>query len=151
VPRVVWATRVPSGFQGGRGSRGHCRYLPLMNHLPATAAAIWRSRMGYFVGVSLALAVSLLATFVGFDRDRAFYPTVLIVIASYYGLFAVMGAGSAALARESLVMAGFLLISIVGFKRNLWVLVGGLCAHGLFDLGHARLIANPGVPAWWPA
>ena len=107
--------------------------------------------MGYFVGAGLALAVSLLATFVGFDRDRAFYPTVLIVIASYYGLFAVMGAGPAELARESLVMAGFLLISILGFKSNLWVLVGGLCAHGFFDLGHARLITNPGVPAWWPA
>jgi hypothetical protein len=107
--------------------------------------------MAYFVGAGLALAVSLLATVVGFDRDRAFYPTLLIVIASYYGLFAVMGAGPAELARESVVMAGFLLVSIVGFKRNLWVLVGGLCAHGIFDLSHARLIANPGVPVWWPA
>jgi hypothetical protein len=107
--------------------------------------------MGYLVGTGLALAVSLLATVVGFDRDRAFYPTVMIVIASYYGLFAVMGAAPGSLARESVAMAGFLLVAIVGFKRNLWLLVGGLCAHGLFDLGHAALIANPGVPAWWPA
>ena len=107
--------------------------------------------MEYFVGAGLALTVSMLATVVGFDRDRAFYPTIMIVIASYYGLFAVMGHGSAALVLESVVMAGFLLISILGFKRNLWLVVGGLCAHGLFDLGHSRLIANPGVPAWWPA
>jgi hypothetical protein len=29
-----------------------------------------------------------LAVMVGFDRERVFYPTVLIVIASYYVLFA---------------------------------------------------------------
>jgi hypothetical protein len=107
--------------------------------------------MAYLVGAALALAVSLLATLVGFDRDRAFYPTLLMVIASYYVLFAVMGAAPGALARESVVLAGFLLVSILGFKRNLWVLAAGLCAHGLLDLGHAHLIANPGVPAWWPA
>ena len=38
--------------------------------------------MEYLIGTGLALSVSLLARFVGLDRDRAFYPTVLIVIAS---------------------------------------------------------------------
>jgi hypothetical protein len=56
--------------------------------------------LGYLIGASLALAVSGTATLVGFDRDRAFYPTVLIV-ASYYAF-------------------------------------------------HHQLIANPGVPIWWP-
>jgi hypothetical protein len=106
--------------------------------------------MEYLVGAGLALAVSLFATLVGLDRDRAFYPTLLMVIASYYALFAVMGAAPGALARESVAIAGFLLVSIVGFKHNPWVLVGGLCAHGLFDFSHAYLIANSGVPAWWP-
>jgi hypothetical protein len=102
------------------------------------------------IGIGLALAVSLLATAVGFDRDRVFYPTLLIVIASYYGLFALLGETPGALARESVVIAVFVLVSLAGFKRNLWIVVAGLCAHGLFDLGHAQLIANPGVPAWWP-
>lgn len=44
--------------------------------------------MEYFVGVSIALLVSLSAKFAGFDQDRAFYPTVLAVIAAYYVLFA---------------------------------------------------------------
>src|ERR1700704_2776876 len=44
--------------------------------------------MEYTVGVALALGISSLATVVGLDRDRAFYPTLMIVIASYYGLFA---------------------------------------------------------------
>jgi hypothetical protein len=106
--------------------------------------------MAYFVGLILALAVSVLATFVGLDRDRAFYPTLMMVIASYYGLFAVMGGSTHALAIESVVIAGFLLVSTLGFKLNLWILVGALFAHGIFDFVHGYLISTPGVPAWWP-
>ena len=39
--------------------------------------------MEYLIGVTLTLAVAAFAAVVGFDRERAFYPTVLIVIASY--------------------------------------------------------------------
>jgi hypothetical protein len=106
--------------------------------------------MAYLVGAFLALTVSVVATLVGLDRDRAFYPTLMIVIASYYGLFAVMGGSTRALTIESVVMAGFLLISILGFKLNLWILVAALFVHGIFDYVHGFLISNPGVPAWWP-
>src|SRR5205814_8473223 len=85
----------------------------------------------------------------GLDRDRAFYPTITIVIASYYALFAVMG-GRSALTHESIVMAGFVLLSVIAFKRNLFLLVVALVAHGLFDFVHGTLISNPGVPLWWP-
>jgi hypothetical protein len=40
------------------------------------------------VGALLAFAVGLFATGIGLDRDRAFYPAVTIVVASYYALFA---------------------------------------------------------------
>ena len=52
----------------------------------------------------------------GFDRDRSFYPTVTIVIASYYALFAVMAGSTNALAVESVAMMVFLTAAIVGFK-----------------------------------
>ncbi len=107
--------------------------------------------MAYILGAVLAFAIGVLATSVGFDRDRAFYPTVMIVIASYYVLFAVIGGSVPSMAIESAVMAGFLGASIVGFRSTLWLVVAALAAHGLFDLVHGRLIANPGVPAWWPA
>ena len=107
--------------------------------------------MPSLVGIGLALALCVLATIVGFDRERAFYPTVTIVIASYYALFAIMGGSLHALATESIAITAFLLISIVGFKKNLWLIVGALCAHGVFDFVHGNLIANPGVPKWWPA
>lgn len=107
--------------------------------------------MPYLVGVILAAAVCGFATIVGLDRDRAFYPTVTIVIASYYGLFAVMGGSMQALTHESVGIAVFVLLSVVGFKRNLWFLVGALAGHGVFDLVHGHVIADPGVPVWWPA
>jgi hypothetical protein len=107
--------------------------------------------MAILVGALLAVAAGLLASASGLDRDRAFYPTVAIVIASYYSLFAVMGASTHALALESLVGGAFLAIAVVGFRSSLWVVVFALGAHGVFDLVHGTVISNPGVPSWWPA
>jgi hypothetical protein len=107
--------------------------------------------MPYLAGIVLALMVSGLATLIGLDRDRAFYPTVLVVIASYYVLFAMMGGSNHALVVETLVMTGFLVVALIGFKKNLWLVVAALAAHGIFDFFHGRVVANPGVPAWWPA
>jgi hypothetical protein len=107
--------------------------------------------MGYGIGSLLAMFVSLLARSVKLDRDRAFYPTVLIVIASYYVLFAVMGGTVQALIIESSVMTAFLLVAVVGFKFNLWILVAALVGHGIFDFFHSRIVSNAGVPEWWPA
>jgi len=101
------------------------------------------------VGAFLALAVGLLATIVGLDRDRGFYPTVTIVIASYYSLFAIMGASASALLLESLVAAVFLAAAVSGFRSSLWLVAIALAGHGVFDLVHGGIIRNPGVPVWW--
>lgn len=71
------------------------------------------------IRIGLALLTALLARSVGLDRDRAFYPTVLIVIASYYILFAVMGGSTRALLVQSLQMTVFTAFAVVGFRRNL--------------------------------
>jgi hypothetical protein len=106
--------------------------------------------MEYLTGLLLSLAVVGLLTMIGLDREPAFYPTVLIVIASYYVLFAVMGASGRALVIEIVVASGFLLFAIVGYKRNLWLVAIALVGHGIFDIVHHLLIENPGVPHWWP-
>lgn len=106
--------------------------------------------MAYLVGVLLATTVCGFATIAGLDRDRAFYPTVTIVIASYYGLFAVMGGSTRALLAETVGIAAFLIVAVVGFKKSLWLVVIALAAHGVFDFVHANVIADPGVPEWWP-
>jgi hypothetical protein len=80
----------------------------------------------------------------GFDRDRVFYLTVLIVIATYYILFAVMGSSTPTLAIES--AASFLVLAVAGFKKNLWLVVAALAGHGVFDFFHQLFIQNPGVP-----
>jgi len=107
--------------------------------------------MEYSIGVGLALAISLGARFIGLDRDRAFYPTVMVVIAFYYGLFAIMGGSMSALAMESIGIAGFSFVAMLGFKSNLWLVVAALFVHGVQDVFHGHLITNPGVPAWWPS
>jgi hypothetical protein len=106
--------------------------------------------MEYLIGLLLSLAVAGLANLVGFDRQRAFYPTVLIVIASYYVLFAVMGASGRTLVIEIIVASGFLLAAVVGFRKSLWFVVAALIGHGIFDFVHHFTIENPGVPHWWP-
>jgi hypothetical protein len=106
--------------------------------------------MALAVGAALALFVGLFATGTGLDRDRAFYPVVTIVIATYYVLFAVMGDSMHALGLESLGCLVFLAVAVAGFKRSLWMVVVALAGHGAFDLTHAAVISNPGVPSWWP-
>lgn len=102
------------------------------------------------VGAGLALAVARIAAWIGFDRDRAFYPVVLVVVASYYDLFAAIGGSPTALSVETVLFAGFLGLAMIGFRTSLWVVVAALLAHGALDLVHGRVISNPGVPAWWP-
>ena len=106
--------------------------------------------MAYLIGIGLALAILLSVRLVGLDRDRSFYPTVMIVIALLYGLFAVMGGSMWALGLESVAMTGFIFVTILGFKRNLWWVVGALFAHGVYDFFHGHLFINPGAPTWWP-
>lgn len=116
--------------------------LAALRSSPAEPAAI---------GLALALLVGAFARLAGLDRDRSFYPTVLVVIASYYALFAVMADSMPALLPECLAMGVFVVLAVVGLRRSPWVVVAGLAAHGLFDLVHAHLTNNPGVPTWWPA
>jgi hypothetical protein len=87
---------------------------------------------------------------VGFDRSRNFYPVALIVIASYYGLFAAMAGAQSAYRPEAIIFAVFAALAVVGFRACLWVVVAGLLGHGALDSVRSFLVMNPGVPRWWP-
>jgi hypothetical protein len=106
--------------------------------------------MEYLVGIGLAALVCAFALLTGFDRDRVFYPTVAVIVATYYILFAVMGRSNPALVWESLTAVLFFALAVAGFKKNLWWSVAALAGHGVFDFFHHLLIHNPGVPLWWP-
>jgi hypothetical protein len=105
----------------------------------------------YVVGIVLSIGVASFARWVGFDRDRAFYPAVLIVIASYYVLFAAMSGSIQTVVLESAVMALFVIAAVVGFKGSAWIIVAALAGHGVQDAVHGHIVANAGVPGWWPA
>lgn len=106
--------------------------------------------MEYLIGFALGAVVCAFGKFSGFDRDRVFYPTVAVVVATYYILFAVMANSTQALIREFLLACGFIVLAVAGFKKSLWLIVAALVGHGLSDFVHHLFIENPGVPVWWP-
>ena len=106
--------------------------------------------MEYVVGIALGLAACGLGTVTGLERDRAFYPVIVIVVASYYVLFAVLGGDAHALYVETAISIGFVGLAVIGFKTNLWIAAAALMAHASLDLVHAQVVTNAGVPAWWP-
>lgn len=106
--------------------------------------------MEYLAGFAAATAVGLFATLVGFDRERSFYPVVLIVIAALYLLFAAMAGSMESLVGEAVPALVFVVIAVLGFRTTPWLVVAGLALHGVFDWVHHAVIVNPGVPAWWP-
>jgi len=106
--------------------------------------------MEYLIGIGLAFVVCIFALLTGFDRDRVFYPTMVVVVTLFYILFAVLGSSMPALWREALAAMAFVVVAVVSFKKTLWLAVAGLVGHGVFDFVHHFLIENPGLPTWWP-
>jgi hypothetical protein len=57
----------------------------------------------------------------------------------------------ARLARLDRDRAFFVIAAVAGFKGSAWIIVGALAGHGVQDAFHGHIVANAGVPAWWPA
>jgi hypothetical protein len=102
------------------------------------------------IGLALALLIGLAATLLRMERDRALYPVLLMVTATYYVLFAAMSGGRS-IVRELLIAAVFTLAAVIGFRRRIWIVVVAFSAHGILDSMHERAADNPGVPVWWPS
>jgi hypothetical protein len=100
------------------------------------------------VGVLLAAGIAALAKFTRFDEDRSFYPTVLVIIASYYLLSAVLGGSGHALVWELVIAVAFSTAAIIGAVFSPTLVGIGILTHGLSDLVHDVIIQNPGVPTW---
>lgn len=108
--------------------------------------------MPYLVAIVLAVLIVVVTRLAGLDRDRALYPVALIVIGSYYALFAAMGGSTPSIVTETIGAIAFLVIAVIGFRINLWIVALAIAGHGLFDFFvHPHLVTNPGMPAWWPA
>ena len=106
--------------------------------------------MEFLVGIALALLVCVAAAWLGMDRDRVFYPAVLIATATYYVAFAVIDRGAAVMIAELALSAIFIGLAVFGFKRSPWLVVAGLAGHAILDVFHDGLVHNTGVPPAWP-
>ncbi len=107
--------------------------------------------MPYVFGITIALMTGALASASRLDRERSFYSTMVIVVASYYLLFAAIDGSLEAVLPELLLTSAFIVAAVVGFKTNLWIVASALAAHGVLDAFHSGMVVNRGVPAWWPA
>ena len=107
--------------------------------------------MAIVIGVVLSAVVACWARFVKFDRDRAFYPTIVVVVASYYVLFAAMSGSLDTVAAELVGLTLFMIAAVVGFRSSPSVVVAALAGHGIYDTFHSLVVHNTGMPEWWPA
>ncbi len=106
--------------------------------------------MEYVVGISLALFFCAAAAGLGMDRERVFYPAVVMAVASYYLAFAVVDGREEVMLSEVAIAAVFIVEAVLGFKRNPWIAVIALGGHGVMDAFHHHLVHNSGVPRSWP-
>lgn len=106
--------------------------------------------MEYVVGIIVALFVCAAAAGLGMDRERVFYPAVVIAVASYYLAFAVVDGRGDVMLSELAIAAVFNVAAVAGFKRSPWIAVIALGAHGVMDAFHHHLVHNAGVPQVWP-
>lgn len=106
--------------------------------------------MEYIVGITLALLFCAAAAGLGMDRERAFYPAVLIAVASYYLAFAVVDGRHEIMLSEIAIAAVFIAAAVAGVKRSPWIAVVALGGHGVMDAFHHHVVHNTGVPQAWP-
>jgi hypothetical protein len=107
--------------------------------------------VAFIVGVFTAAALIVFGRFTGYEKDKAFFPTLLIVIAFYYVLFAFLDNTVSTIIIELSVAAFFTLLAVWGGFRFPIIVGAGIVLHGLFDFVHGYLYSNSGVPVWWPA
>jgi len=106
--------------------------------------------MEYIVGITLALIFCAAAAGLRMDRERVFFPAVLIAVASYYLAFAVVDGRGDVMMSEVAIAGMFIAGAVLGFKRNPWIAVIALAGHGVMDAFHHHLVHNTGVPQAWP-
>lgn len=86
--------------------------------------------------------------------ERWLYSLGLLTLPSIYAFFALKAGDQAVAAKEMIygapyVVAG-LVFAFVSVRHSAVVVGVFWLLHGLYDLAHSQLIANSGVPSWYP-
>ena len=104
------------------------------------------------IGAAVGVLTIVTARFI--RGERWLYALGLLTLPSLYASFALRAGEPAVGVKEMIygipyVVAG-LVFAFVSVRYSA-VVVGALwLLHGLYDLVHSRLIANAGVPGWYP-
>jgi hypothetical protein len=104
----------------------------------------------------LGAAVGVLTIFVAraIRGQHWLYSIGLLVLPGLYALFALSTREPGVLIKEMLYGIPFLVAGLAftfASVRRSAVVVGAFwIAHGLYDVTHGALFANPGVPGWYP-
>jgi hypothetical protein len=107
--------------------------------------------IAFISGVGLAVVLAIFGKLTGYEKDRSFFSTLLIVIASYYLLFAILDGSVSTIFIEIAVAAIFIFLAIWGSYQFPLIVGAGIALHGIFDFMYGYLYVNNGVPVWWPA
>lgn len=107
---------------------------------------------GALIGAAVGILTIVTARLI--HGERWLYSLSLLVLPGLYALFALRANEPAAGIKELLygipyIVAG--LVFALASVRGSAIIVGALwLLHGLSDLVHGRLVANTGVPSWYP-
>ncbi|GAC23673.1 hypothetical protein GMES_1374 [Paraglaciecola mesophila KMM 241] len=117
-------------------------------NFPITGTWVINVLVSTSIGAMVAVLIIGLAKLNKFDKDRSFFPTLTIVIASYYPLFGVLE--SRFIWHEWMVFVLFTLITLYWYSRYTLAIGVLLIGHGLYDFAmHIGSVGNH-IPQWWP-
>lgn len=103
-----------------------------------------------FAGIGLGAVTLAVAKAIRMTRARSFFPTALVVISSFYLIFAFAEGTLSDFIINLLVAVVFTGLALLGHRLSLWFVVLGLLAHGLFDFAYDVQGGSP-APDWWGA
>jgi len=84
----------------------------------------------------------------GMLKERSGLTILLAAIAFFYPVFAAAEGDWHGFILHTVVFFAFCALAYLGWSKGLYLIIGGLIAHGVFDFGLA-FIGHPG-PIWWP-
>ncbi|MDM7861641.1 hypothetical protein QTP81_13655 [Alteromonas sp. ASW11-36] len=100
-----------------------------------------------FIGIVLSLVLIISAKVTQFDKDKSFYPLILICIASFYIVSAVMVGHS--VVREIGIACIFVIVAFYGAFKSLFVVGFAIALHGVYDVLHFLKFTETVAPTWW--
>ncbi len=100
------------------------------------------------IGAALGLILVIAMLRSGMLAERSGLAVLLGSVAVFYPVFAAAQSDWAGLVLHSAIFVAFAALALRGWHKGTYLIVGGLIAHGLFDIGIA-FIGHP-APDWWP-